>query len=207
MVSVEVIFIFNHLLFGRAQSVASATHSLTLPVIAFHFTGTTKELHQYSMSLLIIGVWHMFLCDIDDLLWVSNTFWFMDLFQSSLWVCRKSDWYILIGIRLSLLPVPNLNLHFFVFYCYLYLVLQLRMSWCCKSWKPMILLQQIPMLPPLHLHCFGTCNEHLFVYCLLLWSVWFGSWIPTQNCLLCMNCSLSLPSQFSKRGTFLSCML
>ena len=44
----------------------------------------------------------------------------MDLFSSFMFVCRKSVLYILIGIKLPSLPVPNLYLHVSTYYCFLF---------------------------------------------------------------------------------------
>ena len=141
------------------------------------------------MPLLIIPIWHMSIC--------SNTwiivgmwhyFWFMDLFKSSIQVCWKSILYTMIGIRLWSLLVSNLNSHSSVFDCFLSLVLQLWLIWCCKNWKLLILLQQIPILPTLHLHCLGICHQQLFVYFHLLQSAYSGFCVPSRN---------SLPSHIS----------
>ena len=51
---------------------------------------------------------------------------------------------------------------FLFFDCFLSLVLQLRLIWHCESWKLEISPHQIPVLPSLHLYCFGIHYE-LFI--------------------------------------------
>ena len=62
------------------------------------------------------------------------------------------------------------------------------------SWKLLILSCQIPVMPPLHLHCFGMCHEQLFVYCHLWGSVYSGFCIPSHNGepshILTMSCHM-----------------
>ena len=99
---------------------------------------------------------------------VQCYFLFIDLFNSLIFVCGKSILYILMGIKLTSLPLPNFYLHisfvlfFHFFNCFLLLVLQLVLIWCCESWKLLILPCQILVLPSLGFYCLA-CVGNSFV--------------------------------------------
>ena len=114
----------------------NCSHSkFAIPRNAFPFPGTTKKLLWYLMPSLITMTLHIPMCGILKLFYAQYTIYLlMDLFNSFMFICRRSILYILIGIKLPSLPVSILNLHVSVF-CLLFSTTWLLLIWCFGKWK------------------------------------------------------------------------